>query len=98
VLRYLIYPVVGVLLGGVLGIGLPLALYMVFSLKPGGDGGVGTVFALLWLITIPGGVIIGGVAGLIAAWDVNRRNPDPEKDEFDELLQKYDRDTSRTEN
>jgi hypothetical protein len=97
-LRYLLYPVVGVLLGGVLGMGLPLALYMVFTLKPGWDGGIGTVFALLWLITIPAGVIIGGIAGLIAAWDVNRRDPDPEKDEFDDLLHKYDRDKSRMEN
>jgi hypothetical protein len=63
----------GTILGAMLGVAVPIALYLPFTLRPRGDGGVGTVFSLLMIFTIPAGVIFGGLVGIVAAGWMNRK-------------------------
>jgi hypothetical protein len=81
-LRFLVHTFLGVILGGALGVAVPIALYLPFTLRPEGDGGVGTAFALLMIFTVPAGVILGGLAGFAAAmWSANK----PAAQKYDEL-------------
>jgi hypothetical protein len=80
-LRYVIYGLLGLLLGGVLGIVTPIALCALFVLvNPRSSTGVGTVFSMLWLITVPGGVGLGALIGIFIADWLERGSERPARD------------------
>ena len=53
---------IGFLLGGFLGVIIPIAWWWIFVALHG-DGGVGTGFALMMVFTVPGGMGLGTIFG-----------------------------------
>ncbi|MEX0613965.1 MAG: hypothetical protein WD229_17735, partial [Pirellulales bacterium] len=62
--------VIGAIMAAIVGIATPIVLYLYYRIThPGLDGGVGTVYAMMMLITVPGftgfGVVVGAVVGAV---------------------------------
>ena len=73
-IRLVVYVVLGAIVGGVAGVITPVALFFLFTvISPGDDLGVGTVFSLLMIFTVPGGVIAGIAIGVIASKFVGKK-------------------------
>ena len=57
---------VGLFAGAILGFVTPIGLWLLHVLRnPGGDGGVGTVFAVMLMLTVPGFAAVGVIGGAL---------------------------------
>jgi len=65
-MRFLLTIVIGAVIGFLAGIATPILMYGYYRLTESGpDGGVGTVYAYMLLLTVPGFTALGTIIGTI---------------------------------